>query len=37
MKTSSASSLRLLPEIGLVDVADPSLSERLRLPQSLLK
>jgi transposase-like protein len=29
MKTSSASSLRLLPEIGLVDVADPSLSERL--------
>lgn len=28
-KTSSTSSLRLLPEIGLVDLADPSLSERL--------
>lgn len=29
MKSSNASSLRLLPEIGLVDVADPLLSERL--------
>ena len=28
-KVSSTSSLRLLPEIGLVDLADPSLSERL--------
>lgn len=28
-KTSTTSSLRLLPEIGLVDLADPSLSERL--------
>jgi putative transposase len=28
-KTSTASSLRLLPEVGLVDLADPCLSERL--------
>ena len=28
-KSSTVSSRRLLPEIGLVDVADPSLSERL--------
>lgn len=28
-KSASASSLRLLPEIGLVDLADPGLSERL--------
>lgn len=28
-KSSTASSLRLAPEIGLVDVADPSLLERL--------
>jgi transposase-like protein len=28
-KASTASSLRLLPELGLVDLADPSLSERL--------
>jgi hypothetical protein len=27
--TSTASSLRLLPEIGLVDLADASLGERL--------
>jgi putative transposase len=29
MKASSSSTLRLLPEIGMVDLADPSLSERL--------
>ncbi len=29
MKTASASTLRLMPEIGLVDLADPGLPERL--------
>lgn len=29
MKSTSASTLRLVPELGLVDVADPGLSERL--------
>lgn len=28
-KSASASTLRLLPDVGLVDLADPTLSERL--------
>ena len=28
-KSASSSTLRLLPEVGLVDLADPGLAERL--------